>query len=84
MTNYIQTKLVCPECGNVFPIMRKESVQRRMFHRKRLYCVNCRKVTNHIELKDFDKWLGGARLRGEENLNQEEKEVFQLIKKRSE
>ncbi len=83
MIKTTQTKLVCPECGSVFPIMRRTCVQRKRFHRKNLYCYVCKKVTNHIELKDYDEWLAGAIIRGEENLKEEEKEVFQLVKKRS-
>lgn len=84
MSKTIKTDLVCPECGNVFPIMRKASRQRGLFHRKRLYCIVCKKETNHIETKDFDMLLAAISFKGEDRLNENEKEVYQLVKKRSE
>ena len=77
-----QTNLICPECGNVFQIMRKISKPKEKFHRKKVYCYICQKETNHIEVRDLDRWLAEATFKGEESLKGEEKEVFQLVKKR--
>ena len=53
----IKTDLICPECGNVFPIMRKQNKQKKTFHRKWLFCPICKKETNHIEAKELDLLL---------------------------
>lgn len=84
MSSVIQTKLVCPECGNVFPIMRKAEKQKERFHRKWLFCIECKKVTNHIELKNLENWMKEMEFKGEEAQKDEEKKVYQLIKRRSE
>lgn len=83
MNNVTQTKLICPDCGNVFPIMRKTCNQKKTFHRKWLYCIKCNKVTNHIEIKDLEKWISEIEFKEENEINKKEKEVYLLIKKRS-
>lgn len=44
------TTLVCEECGDYFPIVRKTGRQREKGHIKHLYCVRCRKETAHFEI----------------------------------
>lgn len=48
----IKSDLICPECGNIFPIMRRTSIQRKSYHIKDLYCYKCDRLTKHIEVKD--------------------------------
>lgn len=31
--------------------MRRASMQREKMHRKKLYCIHCQKVINHVECK---------------------------------
>lgn len=45
----------CTECGKEgIPISRDQGRQREMGHLKKLYCIYCKKETNHIETRDFD------------------------------
>lgn len=45
----------CVDCGNIgIPISRKQSSQREAGHLKKLYCIHCRKETNHEEIRGFD------------------------------
>ena len=44
----------CTECGNKgIPIMRRPGGQREAGHLKNLYCIHCRKETNHVEIRPF-------------------------------
>lgn len=43
------SNLVCEDCGNVFPIPRKQSERRGKGHVKHLWCYKCTGVTAHIE-----------------------------------
>lgn len=55
----------CTKCGNIgIPIMRMKTQSRPLSHRKKLYCVHCKKVTNHIETKFYDKVRLGVELCG--------------------
>lgn len=76
------TTLLCPECGSTFPISRRLGKQKKLYHRKKLYCVTCKKETNQIEIKDIDMFLGELSFINENELTEEEKKVIQLVKKR--
>jgi len=78
----VATSLICPDCGNIFPIMRKVNKQKSLFHRKYLYCPMCKKVTNHIEAKDLEKLLFILDNTTEEEKTEDEKKVYQLLRKR--
>lgn len=55
----------CTKCGNRgIPIMRMAKQLRPHAHKKRLYCVHCKRVTNHIEMKFYDKVRLGVELCG--------------------
>lgn len=41
----------CLYCGNITPLQRKMSLKHNKFHRKKLYCYNCKNTVNHIECK---------------------------------
>ena len=42
----------CISCGKQgIPLMRSSSKRHAPGHRKKLYCVNCRTVINHIETR---------------------------------
>ena len=78
----VSTSLICPECGNVFPIMRKANKEKSLYHRKWLYCIRCSKTTNHIEVKDLDRLIYYLENTPEEEKTAEEKKVYKLIKNR--
>ena len=43
----------CEVCGTKgIPIPRNKGKQRESFHKKKLYCLNCKMETNHIECKN--------------------------------
>jgi len=45
----------CTVCGKEgIPISRKQSNQREYGHLKKIYCVHCKKETNHMEIREFD------------------------------
>lgn len=46
----IETKLICPKCGNVQVIFRKASKQKEFGHLKKLWCYKCKKIINHFEI----------------------------------
>ena len=48
----VQTKLMCPNCKNTVEIFRKENKQKKFGQKKLLWCYKCKRVINHIEIKD--------------------------------
>lgn len=45
----------CTVCGKEgIPITRKQSNQREYGHLKKIYCIHCKKETNHVEIREFD------------------------------
>ena len=82
INNMTQTSLICPNCGTIFPIFRKTSQQRSLFHRKKLYCIKCNQITNHIELKNADETIAFLQHIDEIYMTEDQKQVYQLIKKR--
>lgn len=74
----IKTDLICPECGSVFPIMRKQSKQKKIFHRKWLFCPKCKKETNHIETKELELLLEEITIKEEYQRTEDEKKVYAL------
>lgn len=46
----------CLSCGQkTIPIMRKSGHKHEQFHRKKLYCYNCRATCNCIEITSFSE-----------------------------
>ena len=84
MTKTIETTLICPDCGNSFPIRRKSGKQKELCHRKKLYCYICKKETNQVEARDLDSLLASLIFVDGNRYTNEEKEIMQLIKKRGE
>ena len=56
--NYTVSYFVCPECGNYFPLPRRNSSQRNKLHIKDLYCVYCNKVVKTTEIREGDYYIG--------------------------
>ena len=81
MTKTIQTDLICPECGNTFPIQRKASKQKKIYHRKYLYCPICMEVTNHIETKDINLLIEKIMSKEENTRTEDEQKVLKLRKR---
>lgn len=50
MASFIETKLLCPRCGEVHIIYRKTAKQKKVGHYKKFYCYKCKSEHNHIEL----------------------------------
>lgn len=51
------SEFYCTECGmRGMPIMRKINKQREAGHLKKLYCLNCKKETNHAEIRPFGNY----------------------------
>ena len=46
----IETRLVCPKCGNIETIYRKEGKQKEYGHLKYFWCYKCKKRINHLEI----------------------------------
>jgi hypothetical protein len=47
----------CTCCGQKgIPAPRKASKQREKGHLKKMYCVRCKKLVNHIEIRQFDSY----------------------------
>jgi len=43
------TELMCIFCGGIFPISRKASRLKSENHIKHLWCISCKKETEHVE-----------------------------------
>ena len=44
----------CTKCGNRgLPVIRRSGAEREAGHLKKLYCLNCKEETNHVECKEF-------------------------------
>lgn len=51
---YTTSNFYCTECGGKgIPIMRLTGKDREAGHLKRLFCLKCRKETNHAEVRGF-------------------------------
>lgn len=49
-----KSEFYCTECGKRgIPIARRAGQQREAGHLKRLYCLHCKKETNHAEIRPF-------------------------------
>ena len=54
--NYAEHNFYCINCGNKgISLMRKQGFKHERMHRKKLYCLFCKKEVNHIECKTFDE-----------------------------
>ena len=50
---YEPSDFYCMKCGRKgLPVQRPEAKKREAFHRKKLYCYNCKTEVNHIECKN--------------------------------
>lgn len=51
------SRFFCTECGQEgFPLFRKVGSQREPGHLKKLYCLNCKRETNHAEIRPFGSY----------------------------
>lgn len=50
-SNYSISNFICQECGNVFPLPRQTSKQRKNNHIKDLWCPKCKKIVKTVEMK---------------------------------
>lgn len=71
----------CLNCGNRYSLQRRVSLQSERFHRKKLYCYNCRKIINHIECKNYNDALTFKENFIKGNYIQEAKDSMEYIKK---
>ena len=53
MAKYETHDFYCLKCAHPsMPIMRKVGKQHGMFHRKKLWCCNCKTEINHMEIRN--------------------------------
>ena len=53
MAKYETHDFYCLQCGTKgLPIMRKIGKQHGIFHRKKLWCCNCKVEINHMEIRN--------------------------------
>ena len=77
----VRTDLICPECGNIFTIQRRIGNQKKLYHRKWLYCPICQKDTNHIEVKDLDILIEKIARKEEKTRTEDENKVYKLLRR---
>ena len=77
----VRTDLICPDCGNVFTIQRRRIKQKKLYHRKWLYCPICQKDTNHIEVKDLDILIEKIARKDTRIRTEDEQKVYKLLKR---
>lgn len=54
--NFMINDFYCMACGTKgLSLPRKAGKEHEIFHRKRLYCPNCRMEVNHIECRNDDE-----------------------------
>lgn len=59
----IRSDFYCTKCGYYFPIFRKTAKQKEPGHLKALFCPECKRVVNFVEIKEMgsytirDFWL---------------------------
>lgn len=75
----VRSDLICLQCGTVNTIERKESLKKKLYHLKRLYCPVCRKVLNQVEVRDADLFV--KRLEFKPHLTSQEKTILRVLKK---
>jgi len=52
--NFNISKMYCTQCGNEgVSIWRKSNKKRECGHLKKLYCIHCKKETNHVEVRSM-------------------------------
>ena len=61
----------------------KRMQSKKAFHRKYLYCPTCKKTTNQLEMKEYDKLLEMIDRKEDASMTEDEKKVYKLLKKRS-
>lgn len=55
--NFTISDFYCTKCGNKgVPIPRRDSRIREKGHLKRLYCIYCKEVVNHVEIRACDTY----------------------------
>lgn len=55
--NITISEMYCTECGNKgIDIPRKRGREKEAGHLKSLYCLNCKKKTNHVEIRPFGSY----------------------------
>ena len=53
---YEQHDFYCLKCGKRgIPLPREKGRNHEKFHRKRLYCLNCKEEVNHIECRTYNE-----------------------------
>lgn len=51
------SEFYCTECGRKgIPVVRRPNQQREAGHLKKLYCLYCKKETNHAEIRPFGSY----------------------------
>ncbi len=78
----VLSDLICSNCGNKMTISREVKSQREKYHIKDLYCIKCKEVTKHIEVRDLG--LIKKELEYKETLSEMEKKVYDLTHKERE
>lgn len=54
--NMVNSDFYCLNCGQCgIPLMRPQSHLHSEGHRKKLYCPNCQKEINHVEIRSFEE-----------------------------
>lgn len=86
--NVKQTRLECPQCGSIMPIMRKRGKQKEAGHIKHMYCFKCNEVVGFVEIKDKDDnisyWENMWKEREEKEIeNREKREALAKKKKKA-
>ena len=57
--NYVPSQTICTICGKEgIPIYRYKGGTRKKGHLKKLYCIYCKKETNHIEVRNKKDYNG--------------------------
>lgn len=53
----ITSDFYCTSCGKKgVPIIRNHGKMREAGHLKKLFCIHCKKETNHVEIRDTEKY----------------------------
>ena len=52
----ISHDLVCSECGNIYTMQFTDTIMKKIYCNKEVWCFKCKKVTEQINIINYDAW----------------------------
>ena len=81
---FVETQLVCMNCGNIVTIQRRISRLKNVGHVKHLFCYKCDSVQKHYEVREVSTFLWKYSRRDVLQMDDNTRLVFEFLMKREE